>query len=105
MYSKKMTLRVVIDYRRLNQHINLHSFTLPNISDILHSLGGATLFSTLDLKSTFHQIPLGETSKAYTAFSVGPVKYQYQVLSFRLSTSPNVYQSLMNLSDYLFSVT
>ena len=97
------SIRIVVDYRKLNKNIELHSFSLPNINDILHSLGGATVFSTLDLKSAFHQIPLDEQSKQFTAFSVGDRKYHFNRLPFGLATSPSVYQALMSrvLQDLL----
>ena len=89
-------IRVVIDYRALNKHIEIHTFALPNINEILHSLGGAKVFSTLDLKSAFHQIRLDPETKHYTAFSVGNEKFEYSCLPFGMATSPSVYQCLMS---------
>ena len=40
-----------------------------NICDILDQLGGAKYFSTLDLASGFHQIPMDPDSQSKTAFS------------------------------------
>ena len=34
----------------------------------MHSMGGAKVFSTLDVKSAYNQIPLTEDSKELTAF-------------------------------------
>jgi len=42
---------------------------LPNITDILDQLGNAKYFSTLDLASGYHQIPMHEEHKKKTAFS------------------------------------
>ena len=95
--KKDGSVRVVIDYRRLNKELELVTFPLPNIQEMLVSLGEAKIFSTLDLKSAFHQIPLSEESKKYTAFSVNSQKFEYEVLPFGLTTSPAVYQSLMSM--------
>lgn len=61
--------RLVIDFRQLNRKILPDKFPLPRIETILDQLGRARYFTTLDLMSGFHQIPLENNSKKYTAFS------------------------------------
>lgn len=55
--------RLVVDFRQLNKKIVADKFPLPRIDDILDQLGRARYFSTLDLMSGFHQIPLEGNSK------------------------------------------
>ena len=47
------------------------------IDDILHQLGKAKFFSAFGLSAAFHQIPMRERDKKYTAFftSQGHVRY------------------------------
>ena len=94
--KKDGTIRPVIDYRRLNKNTIIDSFALPNINEILNSLGGAKVFTTLDIKSAFHHIELEEHCKKYTAFSVNNHKFEFESSPFGLSTSPSVYQALMS---------
>jgi len=54
--SGKQKLRIVVDFRRLNDLTIGNSFPLPNITDILDQLGNAKYFLTLDLASDYHQI-------------------------------------------------
>lgn len=54
--------RLVIDFRQLNKQIIPDKFPLPHIDEILDHLGRAKYFTTLDLTSGFHQIPLEESS-------------------------------------------
>jgi len=61
-------LRIVINFRKLN-NLTIDTFPLPNISDIL-DLGKTKYFTTLDLASNYHQIPLAESDKNKTAFSI-----------------------------------
>jgi len=63
--SGKPKLRVVIDFRKLNDFTIGDSFLIPNITDILHQLGNAKYFTTLDLV----RIPMAERDKSKTAFS------------------------------------
>ncbi|KAH8405452.1 hypothetical protein KR222_004535, partial [Zaprionus bogoriensis] len=48
--------RMVIDFRKLNSKTIADKYPMPNISMILANLGPAKYFTTLDLKSGYHQI-------------------------------------------------
>lgn len=50
--------RVIIDYRLLNEQMINDEYLLPRIEDILDRLVHAKFFTTLDLASGFHQIPV-----------------------------------------------
>ncbi|MGR0243483.1 reverse transcriptase domain-containing protein, partial [Klebsiella pneumoniae] len=54
----KERYRVVVDFRQLNENTRDEKYPIPRLEDILDRLGGATIFSTLDLKSGYHQIRL-----------------------------------------------
>ncbi|XP_033103646.1 uncharacterized protein LOC117106388 [Anneissia japonica] len=68
--KKGGSLRLVIDYRKLNSMTIKDSFPLPRIEEVLDLLGGARFFSALDLAHGYHQITLEDTSIKKTAFSV-----------------------------------
>lgn len=59
--------RLVVDYRKLNRKLIPDKFPLPRIEDIFDNLGKAKYFSIMDLQSGYHQIPLNESSRKYTA--------------------------------------
>ena len=46
------------DYRPLNVETTLDKYPLPGIEDIFNQMGGAKIFSKLDLRSGYHQMPL-----------------------------------------------
>lgn len=94
--SKKW--RLVIDYRQLNKKITPDKFPLPRIDEILDQLGRARYFSTLDLMSGFHQIPLDKNSKKYTAFSSDKGHFEFNRLPFGLNISPNSFQRMMSIA-------
>ena len=50
----------VIDYRKLNGKTINDKYPILEITDILDKLGSAKYFSTLDLKSGFHQIQMAK---------------------------------------------
>ncbi|KAL6421449.1 hypothetical protein ACFW04_013904 [Cataglyphis niger] len=86
--SGKSKLRVVIDFRKLNDLTIGDSFPLPNITDILDQLGNAKYFTTLDLTSGYHQIPITEKDKNKTAFSTPYGHYEFNRMPFGLKNAP-----------------
>ena len=60
--------RWVTDLRKLNKQTVKDSYLLTNIQEILHSLQGATLFSSLDACRAYHAVQIEPGSCACTAF-------------------------------------
>lgn len=89
--------RIVIDYRNVNQVIVGDQWPLPRIPDLINRLNGVKYFSTIDLKSGYHQIRFRENKGEIAAFSI-PGKGQYipNRLLFGLKTSPAQFQRLMD---------
>ena len=75
--KKSGEIRPVIDFRELNKMVIAEHYPLPRIDDMLSNLGGAKKFSSLDLRSAFHQIELSGDSRELTAFSVNFRKYHF----------------------------
>lgn len=90
--------RLVVDFRQLNKKNLADRFPLPRIDTILDQLGRAKYFSTLDLMSGFHQIPLNSDSRKYTAFSTPSGHYAFTRLPFGFSISPNSFQRMMTIA-------
>lgn len=80
--------RLVVNYHQLNKVIEPTSFPMPLIDEIIDKMHGCKYFSTLDLHGAFHQIPLDEESKPYTAFSTSWEKYCFNSVPFGLVSSP-----------------
>ena len=86
--KKDGTWRIVTDYRCLNKDTIPDRMPMPNFDEVLSQLNGAKLFSTLDLLSGYHQVPLSEDSKQCTAFSTHNQHWHFEVMPFGLSNAP-----------------
>lgn len=96
-------LRMVIDYKKLNENTICDKYPIPDCNVILSNLGTAKYFSTIDLESGFHQILMKEEDIEKTAFSVNNGKYEFLRLPFGLKNSPSIFQRAMDniLRDFI----
>lgn len=94
--SGKKKWRMVIDFRKLNEKTVGDAYPLPNITDILDRLGSAKYFSTFDLASGFHQIPMDPNHSCKTAFSTPHGHFEYKRMPFGLKNAPSTFQRLMD---------
>ena len=54
--KKDGTQRLCIDYRELNEVTIKNKYPLPRINDLFYQLCGATIFSRLDLRPSYHRL-------------------------------------------------
>jgi hypothetical protein len=54
-------IRLTVDYKPLNKIIKSDNYPLPNIAEIYKKLAKSKVFSKIDLKAAYHQIPVEET--------------------------------------------
>ena len=94
--KKDGTLRLCLDFRKLNDNIIDDKHPLPNISTILQQLSESRVFSTLDLKMGYHQVPLSPESTKITAFVTPSGLYEYLSVPFGLKTAAAAYQRIVN---------
>lgn len=88
-------LRLCVDFRSLNQAIRKDAYILPRIEDIRRGIKGK-VFSTIDLKEGFNQVPMTEDSIQYTAMATPFGVYEYTRMPFGICIAPSVFQRLMD---------
>ena len=99
--------RLCVDFRKVNElqqevitagktkgQISIHP--LPKIDEMYEKLKGAKVFSTIDLRSGYHHIVLGKSSRAKTAFITPFGKYKFLMVPFGLAQAPAYFQLLIN---------
>lgn len=88
--------RLCVDYRRLNAYTIKNKFPLPIIEELFEELRGAKWFTTLDLRSGFHQIAVKSEDQHKTAFQTHFGHFKYKVMPYGLTGAPATFQATMN---------
>ncbi|VDP70166.1 unnamed protein product, partial [Echinostoma caproni] len=95
--SDGKTPRICGDYRiTLNPRLLKRTCTTIEPEDILNKLTGSKIFSEIDLKDAYLQIPLDEISSTLTTINIPFGLYRYKFQPFGLSVSPAIFQQVMN---------
>ena len=89
------TLRGVVDYRVLIR-LKKNNAPIPRSDEMFDRLGGAKIFSKLDLKTGFHQIRVKPEDIEKTAFSTKYEQFEYLVMPMGLCNAPATFQTFMN---------
>lgn len=96
--------RFCVDYRKLNAVTIPDEFPIPRQSEILSSLSGAQVLSSLDALSGFTQLEMSPEDIEKTAFRTHRGLFQFLRMPFGLRNGPSIFQRVMQsiLSPYLW---
>ena len=90
------TIRLCVDYCRLNSVSSQSAYPMPRVDDVIDQLGKAKFLTTLDLTRGYWQVPLSDRSKELSAFTTPFGLYQFQVMPFGLHGAPSTCQRMMD---------
>ncbi|KAE9324975.1 hypothetical protein PF008_g16990 [Phytophthora fragariae] len=94
--KKDGEVRFCVDYRALNKMMKKDVYPLPRIDETLEALGGALLFTTLDLRAGYWQIRVAPEDQDKTAFMTRRGLYTFVRMPFGLTNAPSTFQRMMN---------
>ena len=85
------------EYWPLNLETKLDRHPLPRIEGIFTQVGEGTIFSKVDLRSGYHQMPVREEDTCKTAFwGAYRVLWEWVVLPFGLTNAPPEFERRMD---------
>ena len=94
--KKDNTIRLCVDYRRLNAVTRVDAYPMPRVDDILDQVGQARYISTLDLAKGYWQVPVAVEDRPKTAFIIPQGLYQFHMMPFGMCGAPATFQRMMD---------
>ena len=94
--KKDRTLRLCIDYRKLNRVTIKNRYPLPRIDDLFDQLRGARVYSKIGLHTGYHQLRLRETNIPKTTFRTRYGHFEFTVMPFGLTNAPTAFMDIMH---------
>ena len=89
------SVRLCIDYRKINKVTPLDRHIIPTLPQILDRIGCSTVLSKVDLTSGFHQITVEPEYRDLTTFLSPKDKFRFVRMPFGLKNAPSHFQRTM----------
>ena len=90
-------VRLCGDYKvTLNPQLKVAQHPLPNPANMLAALGDCTVFSKLDLKQAFQQLPMDKKSQDYCTINTHLGLFRPKRLPYGVASSPALWQETMD---------
>ena len=90
--KKTGAVRISVNLKPLNESVLQEVHPIPRVDEALAQLTGATIFTKLDAKNGFWQIPLSPESHSLTTFITPFGRYHFNKLPFGISIASELFQ-------------
>ena len=94
--ENKREVRLCGDFKVVNKQIHCDRYPLPKIEELLSVVGRGKVFSKIDLKNAYLQIPVDEQSRECLVINTHKGLFKYKRLPFGLSSSPGIFQRFIS---------
>ena len=88
--------RFTIDYRLVNKRTKPVFFPLPNLHNFTANIDGCIVFSALDLKNAFWQLPVRVSDRKFTGFCTPRGNFEFLSMPFGLTFANSSFQHFIN---------
>jgi len=84
-----------------NACASVETYAMPQIEDMHSALRGCTVFSVLDIKQAYHQVPIAKESQPYLTINTHIGVFVFKRLPNGIHSGPAIFQRIMDslLSD------
>ncbi|GFW69424.1 retrovirus-related Pol polyprotein from transposon opus [Trichonephila clavipes] len=89
--------RMVVDYSQtIKKYTLLDAYPLPKIEEVILKISKNKVFSKIDLQSAYHQIPIQNSERHYTAFEACGKLYQFLRVPFGVTNGVACFQRVID---------
>ena len=89
------TLRLTVDYRKVNPHVNVDNYPMPDRDTVIEKLHKSKYLTKLDLTKAYFQLPLDESSRKYTSFVTEFGQFEFCVVPFGIRFASGLCNRIM----------
>ena len=89
-------MRICGDFKYLNDNIACEKYPLPRLEEIFAVVGKSTIFSKIDLKDAYLQLPVDVESQKLLVINTPKGLFKYKRLPFGVSSSPAIFQRFIS---------
>ena len=88
---------MAIDYSQtINLFTELDVYPMPNVQEHVQTVTKYKVFSTYNLKTAFHHIPIPPVDRKFTAFEVDGGLYEFTVIPNGVTNGVPAFQHIMD---------
>ena len=95
--KKEGTMRLCVDYHKLNVATVCDSYRLPRIDECIDSLSNATVSTTLDYNSGYWQVEVAEEDRDKTTFTSHCGLHRFLRMPFGLKNAPATFERTVDI--------
>lgn len=95
--NDQVEIRITCDSRALNKAIKRTRFPTKTIEDLAYIVNGGNLFSKLDIRKAFHQLPLAEESRNLTTVTTHVGLFRYKRLHMGISCASEIFAETLRV--------
>jgi len=93
--KKNQTVRVITDFRGLNQCLKRNPYPMPKIPDIFRGMECFHFATTIDLNIGYYSMPLSKKAKQLSVISLPWGLYKYNMLPMGIKPATDIFQQRM----------
>ena len=93
LLKKDGSLRITIDYRKVNNATEPDPYPLSRIDDIIARLAKNKIFSKIDLANGYYQVKMHPNSIKYTTLISEFDKHEYQAMPMGLKNAGSTFSA------------
>lgn len=94
--KKDGSIRVCVDYRRLNAITVPDAYPMPRIDDLLHEAKRTAFMTTLDLRAGYWQVKVKDEDQDKTSFITHFGTFRFKRMPFGPRNAPAIFQRLID---------